>query len=35
MHILHLPSWYCTPDKPWRGTFVRDQVLALSQQEVA
>jgi glycosyltransferase involved in cell wall biosynthesis len=30
MHILHLPSWYSTPDKPWRGTFVRDQALALS-----
>ena len=30
MHILHLPSWYSTPDKPWRGMFVRDQALALT-----
>jgi glycosyltransferase involved in cell wall biosynthesis len=30
MHILHLPSWYSTSDKPWRGMFVRDQALALS-----
>jgi glycosyltransferase involved in cell wall biosynthesis len=29
MHILHLPSWYSTSDKPWRGMFVRDQALAL------
>jgi len=29
MHILHLPSWYNTSDKPWRGMFVRDQALAL------
>lgn len=30
MHVLHLPSWYSTPDKPWRGMFVRDQALALN-----
>lgn len=30
MHVLHLPSWYSTSDKPWRGMFVRDQALALS-----
>ncbi len=29
MHILHMPSWYSTSDKPWRGMFVRDQALAL------
>ncbi len=29
MHILQLPSWYSTSDKPWRGMFVRDQALAL------
>ena len=31
MHILLLPSWYSTADKPWRGMFVRDQALALSR----
>jgi glycosyltransferase involved in cell wall biosynthesis len=30
MHILHMPSWYSTADKPWRGMFVRDQALALN-----
>jgi glycosyltransferase involved in cell wall biosynthesis len=30
MHVLLLPSWYKTPDKPWRGTYVRDQALALN-----
>jgi glycosyltransferase involved in cell wall biosynthesis len=30
MHVLHLPSWYSTSEKPWRGSFVRDQALALS-----
>ena len=29
MHVLLLPSWYSTADKPWRGTFFRDQALAL------
>ena len=28
MHILHMPSWYSTAGKPWRGMFVRDQALA-------
>ena len=31
MHILFLPSWYATADKPWRGMFVRDQALALTR----
>jgi len=31
MHVLHLPSWYSAPDKPWRGTFVRDQAMALRE----
>jgi glycosyltransferase involved in cell wall biosynthesis len=29
MHILLLPSWYDTVDKPWRGTFFKDQALSL------
>ncbi|MGZ4778931.1 MAG: glycosyltransferase, partial [Thermoanaerobaculia bacterium] len=29
MHVLMLPSWYSTIDKPWRGIFVRDQAVAL------
>lgn len=31
MHILLLPSWYRTVDKPWRGTFVHDQAVALAR----
>jgi glycosyltransferase involved in cell wall biosynthesis len=31
MHILLLPSWYSTVDKPWRGTFFADQARALAQ----
>ena len=31
MHILLLPSWYSTIDKPWRGTFFSDQARALEQ----
>jgi glycosyltransferase involved in cell wall biosynthesis len=34
MHILFLPSWYATADKPWRGMFVRDQALALTRAGV-
>lgn len=30
MHVLLLPSWYSTCDKPWRGTFFKDQALALA-----
>lgn len=30
MHVLVLPSWYATPDKPWRGTFIRNQARALA-----
>jgi len=29
MHVLMLPSWYQTEDKPWRGMFFRDQALSL------
>jgi hypothetical protein len=29
MHILLLPSWYSTRDKPWRGTFFADHARAL------
>lgn len=31
MHVLFLPSWYATDDKPWRGTFVTDQAHAAAQ----
>jgi glycosyltransferase involved in cell wall biosynthesis len=31
MHVLMLPSWYSTTDKPWRGTFIKDQAMALSR----
>lgn len=31
MHILILPSWYSTADKPWRGTYVQDQAVALDR----
>ncbi len=31
MHVLFLPSWYSTAEKPWRGTFFRDQALALTR----
>src|ERR1700687_2354847 len=29
MHVLVLPSWYHTDDKPWRGMFFRDQALSI------
>jgi glycosyltransferase involved in cell wall biosynthesis len=28
MHVLVLPSWYATADRPYSGTFFRDQTLA-------
>jgi L-malate glycosyltransferase len=34
MHIVLIPSWYDTPDKPWRGTFFRDQALCLLRHGV-
>jgi teichuronic acid biosynthesis glycosyltransferase TuaC len=34
MHVLLLPSWFDTVDKPWRGTFFRDQANALRRQGV-
>lgn len=34
MHILILPSWYSTPDKPTHGSFFRDQAVALSNAGV-
>lgn len=29
MHVLFIPSWYSTPANPIRGSFFRDQALAL------
>lgn len=29
MHVLIIPSWYLTPDNPIRGSFFREQGLAL------
>lgn len=29
MHIVHFPSWYSTPSNPVRGSFFREQALAL------
>lgn len=29
MHILIIPSWYATPKNPLRGSFFREQALAL------
>ena len=29
-HVLMLPSWYHTPDRPWQGLFFENQALALS-----
>ena len=34
MHVLLLPSWFDTVDKPWRGTFFRDQARALARQGI-
>ncbi len=31
MHIVILPTWYSTADKPWRGTYVQDQAVALDR----
>ncbi|MBZ0282416.1 MAG: glycosyltransferase [Anaerolineae bacterium] len=31
MHILLIPSWYSTPDNPIRGSFFREQALALQK----
>lgn len=31
MHILILPSWYRTPDKPLIGSFFREQAIALAK----
>jgi glycosyltransferase involved in cell wall biosynthesis len=31
MHILIIPSWYSTPAEPIRGSFFRDQALALQK----
>ena len=32
MHALLIPSWFDTAEKPWRGTFFRDQARALQRQ---
>ncbi len=31
MHVLFVPSWYSTIDKPWRGAFFHDQARALKR----
>ncbi|HEX9162010.1 MAG TPA: glycosyltransferase [Thermoanaerobaculia bacterium] len=31
MHVLLLPSWYSTADKPWRGAYFADQARALNR----
>ena len=31
LHVLMLPSWYHTPDRPWHGTFFENQALALAR----
>jgi glycosyltransferase involved in cell wall biosynthesis len=31
MHVLFLPSWYSTIDKPWRGNFFHDQAIAIQR----
>lgn len=31
MHILVIPSWYATPRNPIRGSFFREQALALAK----
>jgi len=33
MHILILPSWYPTPDRPGRGSFFKEQAEALAAAE--
>ena len=30
-HVLMLPSWYHTPDRPWQGLFFENQALALAR----
>jgi glycosyltransferase involved in cell wall biosynthesis len=34
MHVLFLPSWFDTADKPWRGSFFREQARALQRYGV-
>jgi glycosyltransferase involved in cell wall biosynthesis len=31
MHVLFIPSWYSTPTEPVRGSFFREQALALQK----
>jgi glycosyltransferase involved in cell wall biosynthesis len=31
MHILMLPSWYYTPERPWHGLFFENQAVALAR----
>ncbi len=31
MHVLFIPSWYATKENPVRGSFFREQALALSR----
>jgi L-malate glycosyltransferase len=34
MHVLFLPSWFDTVEKPWRGSFFREQARALTRKGV-
>lgn len=34
MHVLIVPSWYSTPTAPTRGSFFREQALALKNQGI-
>jgi glycosyltransferase involved in cell wall biosynthesis len=31
VHVLLVPSWYPTPDRPWSGIFIENQALALAR----
>jgi glycosyltransferase involved in cell wall biosynthesis len=34
MHVLVLPSWYPTPERPWSGIFIENQARALARAGV-
>ena len=31
MHVLFIPSWYPTPDRPWGGIFIQNQAVAVAR----
>src|SRR6187401_2361676 len=31
MHVLMLPSWYHSPNRPWHGIFFENQAVALAR----